>query len=350
MARLVAPRIQSETVQMTDCQPNRKDLPGRRLGWFLLGLLGVLLMLEGLVRFNDSLFEAASHRALTKVAVFGMHPRVDVLFLGTSRTQDGISPELVSRALGENDPDLQHLSGYNAAFTGSSLDALLALVPRFGFRGDVRVVVIELSEPQIINQAASWDEPQSVPTNFEERLGRGIRSVALIRHRKAFTGDNFGRLPTLLLFGPSLGGWETKGSQQIASWVGRKEPHANGFQPSNWSPRIFMSDDSREPLPEHLEQVANQLAEVAGSFKSRGIIVCFAVPPLAPQATRAPERRELQSLFSEVSRRSECQVWDFSATRPAEGFFKDEGHLNQQGRAHYSKALGDRLARVLKGP
>ena len=335
--------------QIADLIPKTSGSPARRLRGFLLGLLITMGALECLVRFNESLVEAASHRALTKVAIYGMHPRVDVLFLGTSRTQDGVSPDLVVQSLGDAAPDLGRVSGYNAAFTGSSLDALLALVPRFGFRGDLQVVVIELSEPQIINESVPWEEPQSAPITLEAHLGRRMRRVALVRHRKALLGENLGRLPSLLVFKASLRGWETKGSQQIASWLGHREPPASGFEPAIWVPRIFPGNGSRQLLPNHQDAVADRLAEIASQFRSHGTEVRFAVPPLSIGATNAPERRDLQSLFSEVARRSGCEVWDFSSARPPEKLFKDAGHLNRDGRAHYSKALGTSLAAVLKG-
>ena len=323
-------------------------LPARRLGGFLIGFLVLVGAIEWGVRYNDSLFEAATHRALTKVAIFGRHPQVEVLFLGTSRTQDGVCPELASRAVQEKAPDLGPVPGFNAAFTGSSLEALLAIVPRLGFRDDLRLVVIELSEPQIINEPASWEDAPSTPITLEEHLAHWMRIFAIVRHRKAFLGEGIARLPALLVFGASLGGWETKGSQQIASWLGHKEPPANGFDASLWVPRRFPGEGPEQDLTSSQIAVADRFAEVARRFRAGGIEVRFAVPPLSAAATNAPERRDLQTLFSEVARRSGCEVWDYSAARPPESLFKDAGHLNRDGRAHYSRALGERLAEALK--
>jgi hypothetical protein len=94
------------------------DPPNRRLVGFLLGLLVMVSAIELGIRCNESLFEAATHRALAKAAIFSRHPRVEVLFLGTSRTQDGVSPELASRAVNETSPELGPVPGFNAAFTG----------------------------------------------------------------------------------------------------------------------------------------------------------------------------------------------------------------------------------------
>ena len=326
-------------------------LPGpaaRRLCRFLFGLLGLVGVIEGTMRLREPIFEAASHRALTKAAILARRPKVGVLFLGTSRTQDGVNPDLVGRAIEERSPGLGRVPGFNAAFTGSSLEALLALVPRFGFRPDLRLVVIELSEPQIVNQPAPWEESLPAPTTLEERLGRVMRHVALVRHRKALLGDGLGRLPALLVFGDALGGWESKGSQQLASWLGRREPPAAGFDPRLWSPRRVIGDASRRSLSPSADAVVDRLAELARRFRSHGIDVRFAVPPLSGQVADAPERRDLQPLFAEVAGRSGCEVWDFTAARPPEAHFKDAGHLNQEGRAHYSQALGERVADALE--
>jgi len=326
-------------------------LPGpaaRRLGRFLLGLLGILGVIEGTMRLREPIFQAASHRALTKAAILARRPEVGVIFLGTSRTQDGVNPDLVGRAIEERSPGLGRVPGFNAAFTGSSLESLLALVPRFGFRPDLRLVVIELSAPQIVNDPAPWEETLVAPKTLEERLGRTMRHVALVRHRKALLGDGLGRLPALLVFGDALGGWETKGSQQLASWLGHREPPATGFDPSPWTPGRFTGDAPRRSLDPSADQVADRLAEVARRFRSHGVGVRFAVPPLSEHAADAPERRDLQPLFAEVARRSGCEVWDFTAARPPEAFFKDAGHLNREGRAHYSRALGQRVADALE--
>jgi hypothetical protein len=322
----------------------------RRLVHFVIGLLLLFAGLELLVRRNATLFEAASHRALAKVAMFKQHPRVDILFLGTSRTQDGVSPDLVTRALGEIAPDLGPLPGYNAAFTGSSLDALLALVPRFGYRSGLRAVVIELSVPQIFNEPVPWEESDAPVLTVEDKLGEVMHSLYFVRYRKAFLSDNLGRLPALLIFGPSLGGWETRTKDQIGSWLGRKETAAAGFDATLWKPELFLPVASPQTLVAKDETIATQLATVAREFKQHGIKVTFAVPPMTHGFQFAPERDKLKPLFSEVARRGGCEVWNFATLSLPDPLFRDPSHLGTEGRAHYSRALAIQVARILKEP
>ena len=327
--------------------------PLRRLIFFALGLLLWLAALEWLVRHNSALFEAASHRALTKVAIFQQHPRVEILFLGTSRTQDGVSPALVSRTIQGIAPELGPVPGFNAAFTAATLDLVAAQIPRFGFRPDLKVVVLELSAPELapefLNFPIPWEQPRPASRTVEDKLAAAVQHVHFIRHRTAFLTDNLNRLPPLLLFAASLGGWETITKDQLAAWLGRPEPAAAGFDAALWTPELPGAPALPQTLNPQQEEIATRLVRQARLFQDHGIKVVFTVPPLARGFSAAPERQDLKPLFAEVARRSRCEVWNFATVLPPDVFFRDATHLGGLGRAHYSQALGVQLARVLKG-
>jgi len=321
-----------------------------RLAWFVAGLLILLAALEIFERRHSAIIVAASHRGLTKVAMLELHPRVDVVFLGTSRTQDGVSPDLVTRALQSVAPELGEVPGFNAAFTGSSLGALISLVPRLDDRRDIRVAVIELSDPQIFNEPAPWDDTPRATVTLEDRLADAVQRVHVIRYRKALLAGNLGRLPSLFI-GASLGGWETKGTEQAASWLGHRESRATGFDPALWKPAIVApgsAPSAPEPIDPTLAEVAAQLGSLARRFENRGVKAVFTVPPLSASVRDMPERQGLRALFAEVARRSGCEVWDFAALTLPDAYFRDVSHLNREGRAQYSEALAHELVRLLK--
>jgi hypothetical protein len=322
--------------------------PAARLLWFVTGLLLILASVEVFERRHTALIVAASHRGLTKVAMFDRHPRVNLLFLGTSRTQDGVSPDLVTRGLRVIAPELGELPGFNAAFTGSSLGALISLAPRFEGRRDVRVVIIELTDPQIFNEAAPWDEPVRPAVTLEDQLADAAAHARVVRYRKALLAGNLGRLPSVLA-AESLGGWETKGSEQLASWLGRRESPASGFVADRWTPERFGASSAGPPIADAaVDEVAEQLGALSRRFRGRGIIPVFAVPPLSAGEREAPERQALRTLFAAVARRGLCEVWNFASLDLPDAYFRDASHLNREGRAQYSEALARELARVLK--
>jgi hypothetical protein len=319
----------------------------RRLLAFVLGLLVLAGGLELLVRWNEPLFAAATHRALAKAAMFDRHPRVDFLFLGTSRTQDGVSPALVSQGLEALSPDLRGVPGYNAAFTSASLDALESLSGRFLSRPELRLIVIELSDPQTVNPPTPWDGSKPDETTVEGRLALLARGVRFIRHRSAFLSDNIARLPALLVFAPALGGWEVKGVDQVATWLGRREPVAAGFDAAAWKPALLRPGGDATRLDAERSAIADRFVAVAARYRARGKTVVFASPPLARDWSPAPERDSLKGMFAEVARRSGCEVWDFSSLALPERFFRNPSHLGDEGRAHFSRALAVEMVRHL---
>ncbi len=285
--------------QKTADRGNRS--PVNSLWRFVLGLGLILTTLEVGVRMNAPIVEAASHRALTKVAMFDKHPSVKILFFGTSRTQDAVSPVLVSRQLAKIAPDLGDVPGFNAAFTGSSLDALIALVPRYGFRKGLKAAVIELSVPQLYNGTVPWEDSTTPTITLEDRLNRAARQFFLIRYRSVFLSDNIGRLPGLLLFSSSLSGWETRANDQIASFLGRQEKSASDFDPGKWVPEVFSTSygTTTGDLDPKLAKIADQLTTIAKHFSEHGIKVAFVVPPLA-RAYVGPEKNSLRPLYAQT--------------------------------------------------
>jgi hypothetical protein len=322
--------------------------PARRLACFVGGLGLILALLEGAMRWQPGLFEAAAHRALAKAFMFDQHKNVSLLFLGTSRSQDGVSPPLVTRALKELAPELGNQPGFNAAFTGSSLDALASLTPRFASRQGLRFAVIELSGPQTSNGAALLDEDTSDDPGVEGQLSRIASAAKLVRYRKAFVPENFTRLAKMLLFGASLSGWETETRDQWNSWRGKPEAAAEKFDPGLWTPEILDSHGEAQKLSRKNEAICQQLVALAQSYADHGIPLAFAVPPLTAKWKANSESKSLPLLFSEVARRTGCEVWNYSARPIPENFFSNPSHLGPKGRAHYSAALAVQLARRLK--
>jgi hypothetical protein len=317
---------------------------------FVAGMLVLGVCVEMWVRNNELLFESATHRALAKAAICDRHPRVDFLLFGTSRTQDGVSPNLISRALAEADSEMGSQRGYNAAFTSSSIDALEAIADRFLVRRELKWVVFEISDPQNSNPPTPWNNTgrDSESPALEARLVRFLEHVRFVRHRAAFVSDNLARLPALLVFAPALGGWEVKGSDQLASWLGHAEAAVEGFRTAEWQPRIFRGEDPTASLNAEVSALADRYAAIARRYRNRGVRVAFASPPLGQDWTPAPERNELKSLFAEVARRSGCEVWDYSSLVLAPGYFRNPSHLGRVGRAHYSHALGHEAARLFR--
>lgn len=309
--------------------------PTRRLLLFVASLAALAAALEGLVRAHAPAFAAATNRALAKGALLDAHGPVDVLFFGTSRLQDGVSPGVFSAALG--DPAV---SAFNLAFTSSSLPSLEALAQRFAGRPGLRLVFVELSTPQLENGAPVWQENGPADPGVEGRLTDWVHGAARsIARRQAFVSDNVVRLPALLWFASALDGSETRVADQLAAFLGRREPRPEGFdaeawQPLRWSPADTVVGDS--PADERVER----LTQLAQGYRAHGVRTVFVVPPLTQRFEPAEERgHAMKSLFARLAKASGAEVWDYSGLPLPDRFFRGESHLSRLGRASFSEAL-----------
>ena len=109
----------------------------KKLLSYAAGVAAALGLIEGAFRLWQPAFAACGDRILTKAAVLDRHDRVDVLFYGTSRFWDAISPRLYAEELSA--PDVR---GFNLAVTSATLETLEMLAARFAARPGVRLAVV----------------------------------------------------------------------------------------------------------------------------------------------------------------------------------------------------------------
>jgi hypothetical protein len=322
-----------------------RSASARRLVLFVGGLCAALGGLEWAAQANNELLEALSDRGRIKIAMFAQHSRDQFLFLGSSRMEGAVSPILITRAVGSIAPELGDVHGFNAAYAGANLDALSALIPRIGFTNNLRLVVIEASAAQLAISPAPQEKLQSSVATIEDRLVTVAQHIYIVKHRKAY--GYLGYLPAILIFGPRLGGWETKAKDQIASFRGREEEAAVGFEEQLWTPELFLPSTDPQLLDEQSEKIVARLVTIAQEVQRRGVSVVFVVPPLRGDLV-ALENNVLRPLFAEIARRTHCEVWNFSSQSLPEVFFRDTSHLGDIGRAHFSRALAGPIVRTLK--
>ncbi len=318
------------------------DKPTQRLGAFAVGVLALLGGCELWVRSHEALFRAATHRALAKAALLDRQGSIDVLFVGTSRTQDGVSPRIFSQrlaAIGVASP----VRAFNLAFTSSSLETLEYLAVRYAARQGLKLVVLELSVPQLKNETPPWEGPSRPPGTWEDGLFEGLeRHVRLVAHRKALLGENLIRLPGLVFFPHKLDGSEVMLTDQLRKALDWRSDSRGPDEAGSWPPRVVLPA-SIIPGGTLESQWVRRMARIARSFTERGTRVVFVVPPLAATDASAEERAPMMKrMFAELATASESEVWDFSDQAHSDDFFRGATHLNERGRSAFSRALAER--------
>lgn len=314
---------------------------------FVVGLIGFLAALDILVRNNQGIFEGASHRMLAKLATYERKSKVDYLFFGTSRTQDGIAPRLVSDHLQEISPEFNDLVGFNAAAPGESIDDLIALAPRYLDKPGLRVVFIELSGPHFSNEPTLPATSKASPATVEAGLAAFLQNLYVIKYRTAFRPGNLGSIVSLLLFSSSMSGSESRLNDYLAAWMGKHESLPENFNENLWLPDIILPQKTIASSNEETNKTAEKIVKLSNLFQENGIKVIYLVPP----ATSAylPERESLASLYQVLARRSKAETWNFITLPIPNHFFKDPTHLSKnEGQPHWSYAIASQLAKVLQ--
>lgn len=307
--------------------------PRRRLATYVLGTALVLAAFEGAVRAREPLFAAASHRVLTKAALLDQKGAVEVLFFGTSRTWDGVSPRLFADDFAELRG--YRVTGFNLASTSSSLDTLEYLARRFAGRPGLALSVVEISLPQIESRPLAWAPSAADERGVEERLASlAASSVKLIQHRTFLHGENLARLPALLFFAPALDGSEIKVVDQLAAALGRPEARAPASAP--WTPRIHRRRDGAADAA-----LLERMREVGRALQTHGARVLFVIPPLAAGHTPREDWSELAGALAEDLG---TLAIDYTALGLPDDLFRGTSHLAARGRALYTRSLAEQIA------
>ena len=291
---------------------------------YLCGMALVLGALEGAFRLRERELAACGDRILTKAAVLDRQGPVEVLFFGTSRSWDAISPRLFTEELEHLRPGLT-LRGFNLAVTSATLETLESLAGRFARRPGLRLAVIELSGPQLELARPAADEEKSAITAFAER------HLRLIRYRSALRGESLERLPELLFYPRRMDGSEILLVDQLRAAASIREARAEPVDLAPLRPA---------PLPAGAPSADPRAARLlaVGRLLRASLPVVFVVPPI--QGGEPAMRPYAAALAVEFP------VWDFGAAPLPPSAFRDTTHLDRAGRALFSRMLAAELARA----
>jgi len=172
-------------------------------------------------------------------------------------------------------------------------------------------------------------------------------NVRLVANRKALYLGNLGRLPSLLVFGPALDGSEFDLREQYAAWRGSYFAKTTDPVSDTW--QLTGDDVGAATVTASYVPVADRLSRmvaIARRFQDHGVRVVFEVPPLAQSAQDAPERAPVMKAFMrDLERATQSEVWDWSAAIVSDVMFNGKTHLNQRGRALWSKVVALQVAK-----
>ena len=168
---------------------------------YFIVIISFFIGLELTVRYHEDSVFALQEKALIKLQMFLLRGQTDIVFLGSSRTQDGIEPDVISKALADSDPALKNIRVFNASSASASLDKLHFLAIRALDKPGLSIMAIEVSQPQlrdIIWTSSFYSEEPAKDT--EDFLQKALSKYSyIIRYRKSLRLGNILRSPVLMM-------------------------------------------------------------------------------------------------------------------------------------------------------
>jgi hypothetical protein len=294
-------------------------------------VLGLLCALEVLCRVQPEGLAAVAHRVRFKLALLHAKGAVDFVSLGTSRSNDGVSPSLMG--LG---------AGFSAATPSSSLPTLEYQAAHLGPQ---RLVFVELSRPQGEPTAMDADTTPPPGSFAGDPVGEWLHEhSALLEVRRAFALENLPRVLALLAV-RSLDGSEWFRSRQLVETFRPPQPPPGVNDEPAWRPAAPLEPPVLELDEDAQRRVAGYERAIA-SLKAQGTRVVLVSPPLG-NLFRVEECTPFQNaLRQHIARKTGAPLLDFTCAAVDDRWFVDGQHLSSPGRARYSQALGQ-AARAL---
>lgn len=290
------------------------------LAFTVLGLLGAL---ELLCRAQPEGLAAVAHRVRFKLALLHAKGPVDFVALGTSRSNDGLSPALLD--LG---------TGFSAATPSSSLPTLEFMAAHLGPQ---KLVLVELSRPQGDPAAMDADTAPPAGAFVGDPIGQWLHEhSSLLQVRRAFALENLPRAAALFT-ARAFDGSEWFRSRFLVETLRPHAPPDGVADDAAWRPGPLEPG----PLDADGTRALAGYQRVIATLKGQGARVVLVSPPIGSLRREEDCTPAMKALRAEISRSTATPVLDFTCAVVDDRWFVDGQHLAAPGRAKYSKVLGE---------
>lgn len=307
---------------------------------YFIGLGVVFVLFELFLMASPTVFSNLTERINLKSAMFQFRDTTQVLFLGSSRFKDGISPKLVSKAIQQRYNT--QINAFNGALTGTNIQKLEIFFNRSVAKPGLDLVVIEVSYPHLaFDENFSMDEKPA--ESFEEELQNGlIENVKLAAWRKSFRIENFIKSPAIL-FADYLEGSELYRAHLVKDFLDNTPYQYTAADHKLWQPLVIepnqpMGDDGGDC-------VMHVLQDIVKLSKKNEVDLLFVIPPLVNDRKEKETNEEAMVFYQNVANKTGCSILNYGALDIPEAVFADQdSHMNKEGRHLFSHAIAEPIA------
>ena len=309
---------------------------------YFICLLIVFLLFEILFNCFSNIFSNTTDRIRLKSAMFEFRDKTEVLFLGSSRFKDGVSPKLFSKHL--DSIDSKPLRAFNGAITGANIERLEFFFNKAANKIGTKHIVIEVSRPQLqrkeedikATDIEEKDIDYQMATFFEEKS-------KLIQWRKSLRFDNLKNIPAIL-FADHMEGSELYKKGALGDLTKSTKSTFNAVAKEEWR-HSLIKPSVINSISQSDQVIYDTFKRIVNTAKEKGIEITFVIPPLVNGSKKNETTPEMYARFQNLSNVTGLTIYDFSSANINESYFRDkDSHLNKEGRYIFSQLLAELLA------
>lgn len=315
-------------------------LKNKSTKYFLCLILTFLLIEIGL-NAGAIIFSNLTDKVKLKSAMFNFRDDTEVLFLGSSRFKDGISPKIVMSTL--NNSQKTKWTGFNGATTGTNIKRFEYFFNRIIEKKGLKLIVVEISIPQLTPGELRFDS-QDPPTDIEGQLQHVFSNhLKIIDWRKSFRLENLKNAPAILAAN-YMEGSELYRSNVLKDFLSDDHFNFSSDLKRQWKP-VTISPIANINLTDTLVSAIHLMSE---SAKKHDVDLLYVVPPLVNDKQQKESSNEIINLYQEIANSTGRVILDYSRLPLPEYYFRDkDSHLNKEGRYYFSTTLSSEIISAL---
>ncbi|MDH5425313.1 MAG: hypothetical protein OEY29_09985 [Gammaproteobacteria bacterium] len=321
-----------------------RKLKNKAALYFLILIL-IFFLIETTIRFNEDSVFALQEKALVKLQMFVLRKQTDIVFIGSSRTQDGIEPDVITHTLGSLNPNLQSINVFNGGSAGSSLDRLAYFADKSLDKPGLKILAVEVSGPQLKDNNWTPSFYSALPaTDTEDFLQKKLSEyLYTVRYRKSFRIDSILRSP-LLFMANSSDGTEVFRRSNIRQWYADSHIELTDDDRAAWQSSILYPKEPAQfssPLKQPAQKYAEIYLNIAKKAKIKNVKLFLFVPPVTGSVLIEECDNKHRAIYQQVANLTQSPLLLHSCVplRPAFFYKSDNGHLNKIGRTVWSKKI-----------
>lgn len=296
----------------------------------------ILISLELLFNFSSVIFSNTTDRVKLKSAMFEFRGETEVLFLGSSRFKDGISPKLYSRHLLET--SVKDWRGFNGAITGANIERLEYFFNKAVEKEGLKYIVIEVSMPQLSRKT---EDVEAELKDLDSKLSDFFAEKSkLVKWRKSLRFDNLKNIPAIV-FSDYMEGSELYRKGAFSDFFDDDKVIVDTSILSTWEPSIIYPNNETFQNEKH-NFVLRAFQKMVDKAKAKNVHVVLVIPPLVNDKKIKESEKEILDLYQSVANLTQSKIFNFAELNIPETYFRDkDSHLNKEGRYLFSIRIAD---------